>query len=795
MKNHNFSFFKGGIIEKVPKTNIHLKDFIDIVKSNEYKNQIIAIRECKEKDRQSFLKSRLDFCIPSGVFSTRDSQVLLKDKMKEASGILSLDVDNYSGDYNKLKEVIRTDEFVAAVFDSPRNKLKIFVFVPPEMDNDLFWRRWVEACTFFGKRWGCEFDELKDITRACFVSWDSNAHYNGNAKVFEDIADADVFREKIKPVKYDVLTKGVEKDFRNNALFVLGCSLMHKKIEPSYIEVLLKTANKKNRPPLTETELQQIFTNIFKYKKKESEAEKREKVLPEVLLPQENKTLVTDFIEDLGKLLKDTDLFYRVADTAIIEIIDGKMKIVTPTRLISLIEDVCVPGIKRWKSEAEGSGYWLFHKKTASEQVCKIVLTAPNFYNKLKRIEKMLSVPIPILKDGQILFPKKQYNPDLKLYLDVNAPELTKPNMDILEAKEILNGLFKEFCFKDDGEEDKAKAMLGLLTPYLRGLYNDWYSRTPVFVYFANRERAGKDYLATIRILIFEGNATEEPPISTGRKDGGSNDELRKKFLSVLIKGKQFMHFSNNKGYINNSVFEQFATAKVYEDRILGKNDIVAFNNNIELSLSANTGTTMTADLGHRSIVTNLFLGMEDINKRKFDRPNLHQEIMRDRGLILSALYRLVMNWYDKGMPNGSELFTSFPEWAKISCGIIECAGWVNPLKNVKVDEVGVDDETADMSALFEYMHENHADTPKSKKEIREILIGDEDFGSSVFGWLDLEARTGQIKFGYLMDKYSGREFNGIVMKRDTTVKRKSRQKIRFVSIEIDTTKQEELEK
>ncbi len=505
--------------------------------------------------------------------------------------------------------------------------------------------------------------------------------------------------------------------------------------------------------------------------------------LPEVLLPQENKTLVSDFINTISDLFEDRNLFYRVADNSIIEIINGKMIIVTPPRMISLIERTCVPGLERWKEKRQGEGYWVFNKKTTSEQVCKILLVAPRFYNSLKRIEKVLSVPIPILKDNRILFPNKGYNPSLKLYLNNDAPELSKPNMKLDEAKKILDGLFKEFCFKDDSEEDKTKALMGLLTPYLRGLYNDWYSRTPVFVYFANRERAGKDYLATIRILVFEGNATEEPPISTGKKDGGSNDELRKKFLSVLMKGKGFLHFSNNKGYINNSVFEQFATARVYEDRILGKNDIAAFDNNIELSLSANTGTTMTADLGHRSIVTNLFLGMEDINKREFKRPNLHVEILRDRSLILSALYCLVMNWYDRGMVEGTELFTSFAEWAKVIGGIIEAAGYMNPLKNVKIDEVGLDDETADIKILFEYMFENFNNEPMSKKQIREIIIEKDELSSNIFGWLDLDKRAGQTKFSFLIDKYVGREFDNVIMKKDETVKRKSRQKITFSGI------------
>ena len=294
-----FSLFIGGIVSKVPAKNIDLKDFIKLIKSDRYKNQIQTIRICKDKDRQGYFKSLLDFCIPSGTFTTRATEVLLKDKMKEASGILSLDVDEYTGNYTKLKEVIKKDEYVYAVFDSPRQKLKIFINVPPEMNNDLFWRRWFEACKFFGKRWGCEFDELKDITRACFVSWDENAYCNVDAKLFEGIADIEEFNRQIKPITYDALTKGIEKGNRNEALFSLGCSLMHKGVEPAYIEELLKAANKKNTPPLSDSELQRIFKNIFNYRKEETKEESED---PEII-EDEIQEIKQDiwFEDDKGK--------------------------------------------------------------------------------------------------------------------------------------------------------------------------------------------------------------------------------------------------------------------------------------------------------------------------------------------------------------------------------------------------------------------------------------------------------------------------------------------------------------
>ena len=277
--------------------------------------------------------------------------------------------------------------------------------------------------------------------------------------------------------------------------------------------------------------------------------------------------------------------------------------------------------------------------------------------------------------------------------------------------------------------------------------------------------------------------AVEESPVSTGKKDNSGNEELRKKILSGLMEGKQFMHFSNNKGFINNSILEQIITAKVWSDRVLGGNKTATFINTLELSLSGNIGTTLTGDLSYRSVIINLFLQMEDANKREFERPNLHQEIENDRGLILSALYSLVRNWYDNGMKKSEVRFSSFPEWASICGGIIEKAGFDNPLTKTDDSNINIDREHSDMKQLFEYIHERKPDEWLTKKEIRNMVIADDDFAIAAFSYFDLNERSGQIKFAMMIDKYKGRELSGIILNIDETVKTKHKQKFKFTTI------------
>ena len=83
------------------------------------------------------------------------------------------------------------------------------------------------------------------------------------------------------------------------------------------------------------------------------------------------------------------------------------------------------------------------------------------------------------------------------------------------------------------------------------------------------------------------------------------------------------MHFSNNKGHLNNAVLESVTTNTKFTDRMLGKNSEIAFDNEMDFSFSGNLGMTMTPDLANRTIFIKLFLDIEDANQREVSAPFL----------------------------------------------------------------------------------------------------------------------------------------------------------------------------
>jgi len=254
-----------------------------------------------------------------------------------------------------------------------------------------------------------------------------------------------------------------------------------------------------------------------------------------------------------------------------------------------------------------------------------------------------------------------------------------------------------------------------------------------------------------------------------------------------MIIGRKRLHFSNNKGYINNAVFEGITTAEDYCDRLLGKNDLLSFPNELDFSLSGNVGVTYTPDFANRCKFINLFLEDEDANARIFENPNLHNWVLENRSLILSALYSLVKNWIDNGSKPGSIPFSSFPEWARVCGGVMEAAGYDNPCKPDK-DNLGVgDSETEEMKSLFELCFKNHPEEWIKQENIKSVILNE---GDGLFIDYDFDLKSSQAKFGLQLSKYVGRIFSEIKLIIYSKTARGARKQFKFTKKEEKGEKQ-----
>jgi hypothetical protein len=485
---------------------------------------------------------------------------------------------------------------------------------------------------------------------------------------------------------------------------------------------------------------------------------RQSKMYNTVYLPSNGHT-IGEFAETLAAFFgKHQIIFYRPVDSSVVRLDNGLMefKTVKGQEFVTLVEKYFNVGL----NTASG-----FIAKSLNAGAAEVVLSSEHqFKNKLPKLETIYSVPIPRLIDDALVFPSRGYDEKIDSWLPLDAPQIN-PNMQLSDALHLLDDIYSEFCFST--EQDKINAIAYLLTPFCRDLYINKTSRTPIFFFEANRERAGKDYCAGITGIVYEGEAAEIPPVVS---DGQNHeDEFRKKITSIFKRGRRRIHSSNNKGHLNSAVLESMSTSQFWEDRQLGSNLMLSFPNTLEISLSANTGITFTPDFAARCIFVRLFFADEDPNKREFKIPDLHGYVRERRSEILSALFALVLNWKQKGMPKGSVLFSSFPEWARVVGGIMEAAGLGNPASSVVAPVLAGDMITGDMKTMYELCYDMWPEQWVSPKEIVAEIIKEDSNFNGLFSWLDWERNMpgAKIKFGLQVDKYIGRVMSGIMMKSD----------------------------
>jgi DNA polymerase-1 len=335
--------------------------------------------------------------------------------------------------------------------------------------------------------------------------------------------------------------------------------------------------------------------------------------------------------------------------------------------------------------------------------------------------------------------------------------------MTIEDAKNLLITLHDGFCLAD--KQSGVHALARIITPYCRGIMG-FDHRPPVWHYSANRPRAGKDYLAGLAHLIYEGNYTEDAPI------GKQPEETRKRITSAIRSGRRFMHFANCQGNLDDENFIGATTKIGYGDRSLGSNSGAAdltMRNEIEFSFSGNQGITFRPDVEPRTRKIELFFGEEDANSRKFLIADLHGFIVQNRWAIISAIDTLVTAWLASGAPLGQTPFTSFPRWAAVVGGIMTFHGLGDPCLPHNEDVVLCDSdaETAAMKEFFQVAYVAFPDQ-RVKTAVLTKLAADQaasEEGFDVFG--ELNEKSGQTRFGRMIRRYVGRELGGILLRRD----------------------------
>lgn len=198
--NTNISLFSPPVTNTTDSVPIAISDVYKAIVTGEvdnieYKTAINSIRSADsktgKKERDSIKKSKLAGLTFSGLFNKRSVRGLEK-----YSGLICLDFDNIEAIKEKKSQLCK-DPYTHICFVSPSGAgLKVIVKGSDDMEqhNNVF----VALEQYYSDRYSLQVDKSgKDISRLCFISYDPEAFYNEQSKVF-NISELDDSQPAVK---------------------------------------------------------------------------------------------------------------------------------------------------------------------------------------------------------------------------------------------------------------------------------------------------------------------------------------------------------------------------------------------------------------------------------------------------------------------------------------------------------------------------------------------------------------------------------------------------------------------
>ena len=179
--------------------DISIRNTFEIIKSDNMKDMIQAIRNATDPTVQSELKDSLPKVTWNGTFKHRNSSGLI-----EYSGFTAIDIDltpQQMGDLHKFKPAYSTDPSVCGIFFTPRFGVKVIYAhdnTDPGQHKEMYAQLVGHAKKYIGNHYKID-TSCSDISRVNNLSWDPDIYINPTPIPFH--FDPTLVQKKIVNVK------------------------------------------------------------------------------------------------------------------------------------------------------------------------------------------------------------------------------------------------------------------------------------------------------------------------------------------------------------------------------------------------------------------------------------------------------------------------------------------------------------------------------------------------------------------------------------------------------------------
>jgi hypothetical protein len=254
-------------------------------------------------------------------------------------------------------------------------------------------------------------------------------------------------------------------------------------------------------------------------------------------------------------------------------------------------------------------------------------------------------VETPVVRPDGSIFGREGYDPSTRLFLTQGfylkiLEDPTKKDAETAAAY-VMDEVLHDFPFVDSAS--RANVMGAMLTVLMRPAIT---GNVPMALFDKPTHGTGASLLVDLIAMISTGKTAAVTTAPT------SENEWRKRITSMLWGGSTLILVDNVTGTMRSDSLSALLTASMWEDRMLGRSEMIRMKNNTTIMVTGNN-LALEGDLARRSY----WIRQDRRMTRPWEYNNFrHEEIAiwvsKHRTEILSALCTMIRAWYAAGCPS-----------------------------------------------------------------------------------------------------------------------------------------------
>lgn len=343
------------------------------------------------------------------------------------------------------------------------------------------------------------------------------------------------------------------------------------------------------------------------------------------------------------------------------------------------------------------------------------MLAAPSSEIPLPIVRGIVEVPV-VSPDG-VLVQTPGYDPDSQLLYRPYDPAvlIAVPNLptshDLAWARSVIDDLLIDFPFASNA--DRTNTIGVTVLPFIR---HRIVGHTPNHLFEGPGPGIGKGLLASVSFYPAVG--TNVGTIADAQDD----DEMRKRITARLLEGSTVTLFDNVTRPVDSGVISAAITALQWEDRRLGKSEIISVPVSTIWAMTANN-PTLSSEMARRTVRIRLDPKVDRPWLRDgFKHPDLLLWAQQQRETLVRAILIFIQGWIAAGEPAPTvRPLGSFESWTRVIGGILEFGGFKDFLANALAFYEIADADGATWRTFISLWWDAHHDQPVSVKNLYEI--------------------------------------------------------------------------